>query len=297
MAEKKRGPGRPPGSKNKNTNNSKGKKSSSAGKNQNGDSAASKRVRELEAKDDARAIIKDEIIGFIIVALGVFLVVALQTEYAGSAGSAISNGLKGMFGFTAFVLPYYFIVYGILLFARKTIHMGIKSILLLVIIFLMIALINAGRFMHPIVEGGGFMGVTESIEDGISLDGGGLFGMSVADLLVGWIGIPGLYILTFVVIFICLLLLINTPVSRFFENLQNAKKRRALEKHVAITLQEEEVEAARRERARIKAEEEARALEEGRRPDRIISLMNDDEPKEVKPGKRVRKKRPLAETK
>ena len=99
------------------------------------------------------------------------------------------------------------------------------------------------------------------------------------------------------VIFICLLLLINTPVSRFFENLQNAKKRRALEKHVAITLQEEEVEAARRERARIKAEEEARALEEGRRPDRIISLMSDDEPKEVKPGKRVRKKRPLAETK
>ena len=174
MAEKKRGPGRPPGSKNKN------KKSTA----QKTDSKTSQRVRQIEARNDAKAQIKDEIIGIIIVALGVFLLVALQTDYAGKAGSAIASGLKGCFGFTAYILSYYFIVYGILLFMRKTIHIGVKSVILLVVIFLMIALINAGRFMDPIVEGGGFHGVSQSFKEGISLEGGGVFGMGIGSLLV-----------------------------------------------------------------------------------------------------------------
>ena len=76
MAEQKRGPGRPPGSKNKS-------KTASA--------AAQKRIEELEAKQQSRAIIRDEILGIVIIALGVFLVVALQTHMAGKAGLMIGK--------------------------------------------------------------------------------------------------------------------------------------------------------------------------------------------------------------
>lgn len=304
MAQKKKGPGRPPGSKNKTTsksnskskgNNKKNTKSSGAGGARA--DAAARRAQELEARGDAKAMIRDEILGIIIIALGAFLIIALQTKYAGAAGSGISDGLKGCFGFAAFILPYYFIIYGILLFTGKTIHIGIKSILLLFVVFLMIALINAGRYMDPKAGLDNFHGVVESFKEGIALDGGGLFGMSLGSLLVSWIGVPGLYILTFVIIFICLLLLINTPVSRFFEGIQRTRRRKALEAEARIIAQEEEVEAARAERARMREEAARQGAVTGKRPDRIINLLDDEEPG-AKPvtGKRVRKKKPIAET-
>ncbi|MBQ9016022.1 MAG: DNA translocase FtsK [Firmicutes bacterium] len=263
MANTKRGQGRPPGSKNK--------KSSGTSP------SAARRVDAIEARNQAKAQIKDEIIGIILVAVGVFLIIALQTRYAGSAGGIISNVLRGTFGFTAFVLPYYFIIYGIMLFMRKTIHMGIKSVILLVIIFLMFALINAGRFMDPLVEGGGFHGLAESYQNGIDLTGGGVFGMYVGSLLAGWIGVPGLYILTFVVIFICLLLLINTPVSRFFEGMKQRRLRRQLERTETAREEAEEVEAAREVRQKQREEDERRRAHAGRH-EHIISVMSGEEP-------------------
>ena len=241
MAEQKRGPGRPPGSKNKS-------KTASA--------AAQKRIEELEAKQQSRAIIRDEILGIVIIALGVFLVVALQTHMAGKAGLMIGEALKGVFGFAAYLLPYCFILYGILLFARKTIHIGIKSIILLVIIYLMIVLINAGRFLTP-GSGKAFVSFGKNFASGIALEDGGVFGMFIGGYLVKWIGVAGLYILAFVVIFICLLLLINTPVSRFFDDLKIRRQRRLIER------EERAKERARAEREQLEAE--LRGLKEKRR--------------------------------
>ena len=72
-----------------------------------------------------------------------FLAIAFQTSAAGALGTGLSQFFKGCFGFAAYILPYYFIVYGILLFAKKTIHTGVKSAVLLAIIFLMTVFINA----------------------------------------------------------------------------------------------------------------------------------------------------------
>ena len=131
MAEKKRGPGRPPGSKKKTGGRS-------------GISREGQRnVRKQEMRIEAKAQLKDEILGIVLMALGVFLIIALQTHAAGIAGEGISRVLKGLFGFVAFLMPYYFIIYGLLLFLKKTIHIGIKSAVYLVIIYLAIDLVNA----------------------------------------------------------------------------------------------------------------------------------------------------------
>lgn len=227
MAEKKRGPGRPPGSKNK--NNTRGK-------------TTSRNVQEAEARIEAKAKIRDEITGIIIIAVGIFLIIALQTQAAGTAGEAIAGVMKGCFGFSAFVLPYYFIVYGILLFLHKTIHIGIKSIVYLIIIYFMMVLINAGRFTAEFA-GREFVGLSRYYTDGLTLNGGGVFGMGVGVPLTSWIGVPGLYIFSFVVIFILILLLVNTPVSRFFENIKRMKQRRQLEREERAIEKAREAEA------------------------------------------------------
>ena len=171
--------------------------------------------------------IRDEIISIIVIAVGIFLVIALQTSAAGELGQGLSEFFKGCFGFAAYFLPYYFILYGILLFARKTIGAGVKSIILLAIIFLVISLINSARFLDPEALRFGMGDIAFHYSNGIVLDDGGVFGMTVGGLIVKLIGIPGLYIMSIVVIVICLLLVMNTPVSRFLEEAKHRRERMA----------------------------------------------------------------------
>lgn len=226
MSGTKRKPGRPPGSKNKNTKSSAKGKSSVRGSSAKGN--ASRSAKASESKVNGR--VKDEIVAILIIALGVFLAIAFHTQVAGEVGAALSGFFKGLFGFAAFILPYYFIVYGVLLFAKKTIHTGTKSVVLLLIIFLMISLINSGRFITDAVISEGLFNMAVHYNNGMVLDDGGLFGMVAGKLIVKLIGIPGLYILSSVVIIICVLLLMNTPVSRFLERAKERKEARAVSK-------------------------------------------------------------------
>lgn len=214
MSGSKRKPGRPAGSKSKNgragrkTTNSRNSSAASA----SGEGRINSRVR-------------DEIVSIILIAVGIFFIIAFQTSAAGSVGAGLSHFFKGLFGFAAYILPYYFIIYGVLLFNRKTIHVGVKSAILLLIIFLMISLINSGRFIDDSVINQRFWNVSVYYNNGMALFDGGAFGMMVGKTIVKLIGIPGLYIFSIVVIVICLLLLMNTPVSRFFEQAKEKKEK------------------------------------------------------------------------
>ena len=188
--------------------------------------------------------VKDEIIAIIVIAVGIFLVIALQTSVAGMVGTGLSQFFKGCFGFAAYILPYYFIVYGVLLFAKKTISAGIKSVALLLIIFLMISIINSARFISGDAPEFGFGDIPVHYSNGIVLDDGGVFGMTVGGIIVKLIGIPGLYIFSVVVIAICLLLVMNTPVSRFLENVKSRKEK--YEEDRKVRLREKELEKQER---------------------------------------------------
>lgn len=232
MAGTKRKPGRPPGSKNKNSKSTGSAKSAAksssrstvkSGKSAKPAGAAASRSQTGSAESRVNGRVKDEIVAIIIIAVGVFLAVAFHTSVAGAVGTGLSQFFKGLFGFAAYLLPYYFIVYGVLLFAKKTIHVGVKSVVLLTIIFLMISLINSGRFIDDAVINKGLFNMAFHYNNGMVLDDGGLFGMVAGKLIVKLIGLPGLYIFSVVAIVICLLLLMNTPVSRFLERAKEKK--------------------------------------------------------------------------
>ncbi len=276
MAQSKRGPGRPPGSKNK---NSKSKSSGGSAKASNSRSRVEKNIQQVQSMDESKATVNDTIISCILIALGIFLILALQTQTCGVAGEGISKVLKGCFGFVAFFLPYYFIVYGVLLFLKKTIHTSLKSIIYLVVIYLMIDLINAGRFMKPISNGGDFEGISKAFADGINLDGGGVFGMGVGTLIVKGIGISGLYILSFLVIFIFIMLLVNTPLSRFFENIKIRRRRRQIEREELARARAEE-EAAEIAAAEAAARQRPAPMTNGQK--KVMGYIEDGEPDAVK---------------
>ena len=97
MAEdkKKRGPGRPPGSKNKS------KKSASTSNNKrsssNAENAEQKQIREMQEKRNSHRKLIDEIWGIAIFAIGVFLIFTMKSDSTGSFGHGIHNILRNMF--------------------------------------------------------------------------------------------------------------------------------------------------------------------------------------------------------
>lgn len=197
MVKEKKRRGRPPGSKNKT------------------------KAKVESTKKETGSRLKDEIWAIVILALGMFLVVSLQTEAAGQFGHIISKLLKGSFGNIAYVLPYYLFLYGLLLFAKRTAHISGRSLFFLFLIFLMLTLLNSTRFLGP-ETGYTFSAkfINQMYQLGTELKSGGVFGMTVGYLLVKVIGMIGLYILSIVVILISVMMVINTPISQFFDSMK-----------------------------------------------------------------------------
>lgn len=229
MAETKRGPGRPPGSKNK-------KSSTKAST-----SKAKEKAMEIQAKKKADRRVIDEIWAIIAIAIGAFLAVATFTHGAGKVGEAIGFALKGVFGHMAYVLPFYLIIFGILLFARKTSHFSVKTIVYLFVILFMMATMNSTRFVDTADLTLSWQIMQGFYAGGEKLLSGGFLGMIFATMLIKWFGVAGCWIFTLVVTFICLLLLINTPVSRFFEKVSDKiEERKLIKEHAHLDLASED---------------------------------------------------------
>ncbi|MDD3349397.1 MAG: DNA translocase FtsK [Eubacteriales bacterium] len=197
MPTQKKKTGRPAGSKNK--------------------SSKEKMEQDLLAKQ-AKSRIKDEIWAIILMALGAFFVIGLQTQAAGEFGRIISDLLKGLFAEVAYALPYYLILYGMLLFLKRAAHITGRSVFFLVLIFLSTTMINSARFLKGEAISWTFDFLKNSFDQGVLLEGGGAFGMNLGFLLVKAIGLWGLYLFSAVIILVSLLLVVNSPVSQFFDN-------------------------------------------------------------------------------
>ena len=232
---------------------------------------------------DERVI--DEIWGVVFIALGIFFFAAVQFHAAGELGNVIGDVLKGIFGLMGLLVPWYLIAFGVLLFARKTIHLTGGAFALVFLILLMLCLINSGRFIesnHLDYDFSAFY------RDGVKLAGGGFFGMALGTLMVKITGRVGLYVFSVVVILVSLLLVVNTPVSRGWEKFRD--KRREKEE-----LQEEQDSAAesdwaqeqkprrKKEELRIVTPFEDEAFGEkkdkppfGRKKSNVIEYMQDD---------------------
>ncbi len=217
--EKKKGPGRPKGSKNKKSKSSDPKR---------------KEIEEMQKKRESNARLKDIIWGICYIALGALIFFAVQFHAAGEAGNIAGDILKGLFGMLGLVLPWYLIILGILMITRVFMHFSVKTLIISLVLLFLLCLINAGLYIDA-------KNITFDLvkfyNEGIELKSGGLIGMSVGSVIVKFLGKSGLYIISFAGVCISLLLILNTPMSKWLE------KRRQLKEETILL---EEAEAQRR---------------------------------------------------
>ncbi len=180
------------------------------------------RSRKKGEGEALNSTVKNNIIGLVLFAFGLFLIFALQTTASGIIGERIGELLKGLFGFVAFLLPYLMIVYAILIFTKIASRISTRVVISLIILFLMINILNAMQFVDA---NSGFYSLQLVYKNGIDLEGAGVVGDYLATLLVKGIGVYGTFIAVILIIIICLLISLNSPLARLLEARKERRER------------------------------------------------------------------------
>ena len=215
-SQKKRGPGRPPGSKNKTVNHA-------AAPNRQ------EQIEEMQRKYDRDRRNVDVIWSITFVAIGLFLFFTVVMDTTGSFGGHIHNFCLGLFGNMAFALPFLVFIFAIFLLAGKLQHIGWKTFLFSFLIYLNLCILNSYRFLVEDNLKIGFSDIADQYRNAIQGIDGGVLGMEIGGILVKLFGKPGLLIIAITVMLISIFLVANTPISRFVETtIKNREKKKML---------------------------------------------------------------------
>lgn len=225
--KKKRGPGRPPGTKNKNS-----KSSSARNKAKQADTLEQQQIYEMQERRNSHRKLIDEIWGIIIFAIGIFLIFTSGIVSTGTFGNGLHNILRGLFGGMANFLPYFLIVVAVCLFLQKMQHINGRTATLTLLIYLMMCSLNGGRYVKANNIRFGFGDILRFYRGGVHGKNAGAIGMELANIFVKFIGKPGLIILSLAVICVCLLLVVNTPLSKQIQRLKETREEKKIMKEL-----------------------------------------------------------------
>lgn len=172
-------------------------------------------IRELQEQRKRDYRILDKIWGIIFLAVGIFLVITTQLNTTGTFGNAIHSLVFGLFGLMAYALPYYFIALALCLFLRKMQHINGRTTFFSFLIFVMLCILNSYRYLDETNIQLSISAIGDFFDGGIQLRNGGFFGMWLGGLIVKLLGKPGLIIFAVAVIAISVLLVADTPISKY----------------------------------------------------------------------------------
>ena len=227
--------------------------------------AARKAIEEEEREKLRRKrLIQSEVISIIIIAAGVFFVLSMLTNACGKVGISVSNILKGILGKVSYVLPFFMIVLGILVFAQKTALISWGSFIASFFFFVFLSAGVSG-FLEPLKTAETYSITKEAIKEVYAMgsSSGGVIGVTVGALLLNYVGRAGLYIICSIGLIIMTLLIIDTPVSQLVDNFKLRMEVRKQEKDEEFQRRMEEKEAEimkREEEAQLSIEDNPKVL-------------------------------------
>ena len=248
------------------TNKTKSAKQTKAEADERSRKRAAKKALEEEEREKLRKKrqVYSEIISIVIIAIGIFFIMSMLTNACGTVGIAVSTFLKGILGKVSYILPFFLVILGILVFAEKTALISWATAVEVLVLFVFLSSGIAG-FYPPLKDATSFALSKEVIKEIYSLgtESGGVIGVTVGSLLLNYVGRAGLYIISFIGVIIMLLLIVNTPLSQLIDNLKLKAEIRREEKNELFQqrLAEKEEEILKKQQeAQLKIEEKPKVL-------------------------------------
>ena len=208
----KRGPGRPPGSKNKPKNTSPG--TSSSRTSYSGNPTKQEVLAEIKRRSDRDKRNNDVIWSITMIAIALFLFFTVVMDTTGSFGMTVHDICNGLFGKMAYVLPFLVLIFALLLLAGKLSHINTRTAVFSLLIFINMCVINSYRFIDPKDIRFGFRDIVDFYIYGVDGKKGGVIGMEIGSILAKLFGMPGLLIISITILIISIFMVANSPISR-----------------------------------------------------------------------------------
>ena len=208
----KRGPGRPPGSKNKPKNTTSG--SSSKKSSYSGNPTKQEVLDEMKRRSDRDKRNNDVIWSITLIAIALFLFFTVVMDTTGSFGMTVHDICNGLFGKMAFVLPFLVLIFALLLLGGKLSHINTRTAIFSLLIFINMCVLNSYRFIDPEDIRFGFKDMVDFYIYGVDGKKGGVIGMEIGSILAKLFGMPGLLIIAVTILIISIFMVANSPISR-----------------------------------------------------------------------------------
>ena len=210
----KRGPGRPPGSKNKPKNTSSGSSPRRSSSSYSGNPTKQEVIDEMKRRSDREKRNNDVIWSITMIAISLFLFFTVVMDTTGSFGKTIHDIFNGLFGKMAFVLPFLVLIFALLLLGGKLSHINARTAIFSLLIFVNLCVLNSYRFIDSENIRFGFRDIMDFYIYGVDGKKGGVIGMEVGSILAKLFGMPGLLIISVTVLIISVFMVANSPISR-----------------------------------------------------------------------------------
>ncbi len=152
---------------------------------------------------------KNEIIGILLVTLGILSSIALFTSTTGILGNILSNIYKRIFGTGGYIFPFLFIIWGITLIRLKGLKFNLK------LTGFLISLITLFTLYHT------YLYKSEPLNITTSSRGGGVLGGILSWILLKLFGETGTYVILTTLLLIGILLWFDLFLHSLFSNLTN----------------------------------------------------------------------------
>ena len=208
----KRGPGRPPGSKNKPKNTTAG--AAPKNKSYSGNPTKQEVLDEIKRRSDREKRNNDVIWSITLIAIALFLFFTVVMDTTGSFGMTVHDICNGLFGKMAFALPFLVLIFALLLLGGKLSHINTRTAFFSLLIFINMCVLNSSQYIDSKNVVCGFKDIVDFYIYGVSGKKGGVIGMEIGSILAKLFGMPGLYIISITVMIISFFMVANSPISR-----------------------------------------------------------------------------------
>jgi len=168
----------------------------------------------------------NEILGVLLIALGVLSVIAVYLNLDSVFGNGIKNIIFGLLGAMGFAMPAILITVGVLVIAarKKNANPG-KLLLIVLVLFFVTSLFHISIAKQIGVDGNFSDYIADSYKiGGTDLAGGGVIGSLIVFPSVLFLGVPGSYIALITAIVVCVIALTNLSIKRMGAGIGSAVK-------------------------------------------------------------------------
>lgn len=176
-------------------------------------SAKRQTKKERMAQIEKQQAFKKEIFLWIVVAVSILLFIS-NFGIGGNLGNAVSGFLFGLFGMVAYIFPLVLLVGSFFAVSNKGNSYAIMKLVMTIVLIWFICV-----FMYLAVYGEFAVSPVQSYIDSVERhSGGGFIGALIGCILVPAVGIIGAYVVTIVVMIICLVLITGKSFMKGMRN-------------------------------------------------------------------------------